>query len=262
MTDTLAFDEREAEQEEAIYETAAATDRRRLVRRLLDVVPGETVLSIGCGPGFEPAELAAVVGANGHVHGVDRSEAMLARAARRCRTLPEVTLARGDARSLPVAAGSFDAALAVQVYEYVPDVETALAELRRVLRPRGRAAVYDTDFDSLVWRSQNPERMERVLDAFGDHCPRPHLGSELEPRLRDADLTVERAVPNTILDTRFDRDSFSRRLARSVEEYAAAHEAIGPAEAAAWAEDLRDPDAAGGSFFSLTQYCYLVRKPD
>lgn len=43
----------------------------------------------------------------------------------------------GEASGLPVSAGSFDAVTATQVYEYVPDMTTALAEARRVLRPGG-----------------------------------------------------------------------------------------------------------------------------
>jgi SAM-dependent methyltransferase len=43
----------------------------------------------------------------------------------------------GDALALPYPDGTFDAAVSTQVYEYVPDVPAALAELRRVLRPGG-----------------------------------------------------------------------------------------------------------------------------
>ena len=35
-----------------------------------------------------------------------------------------------------------------------------------------------------------------------------------------------------------------------------------PREARAWMRDLRELEADGGTFFSLTQYCYLVRKPE
>lgn len=57
---TLEYTEDEAKREEAMYETQAANDRRNRVRNKLEVTPGERVLSIGCGPGFEPAELAGV----------------------------------------------------------------------------------------------------------------------------------------------------------------------------------------------------------
>lgn len=259
MTDTLAYDDTEARQEEAIHETSAVADRRRRVREALGPRGDEAVLSIGCGPGFEPAGLAPAVGTEGHVHGVDRSAAMLALAARRCADLPQVSLARGDATALPVADGAFDAAVAVQVYEYVEDLGAAVAELARVLRPGGRAVVYDTDFDSLVWRSAAPERMRRILDAFEDHCPRPRLGSSLAPHLLAAGLTVERIEPNTILNTRLAEDTFVRRLATFLRAYATAHDDVAAGEPDAWIDDLRELDDSGGTFFSLTQYLYVVR---
>jgi len=262
MGGTLEYDQAQARQEEAIYRTQSAAARRERVRGLLGLELGDEVLSVGCGPGFEPAEIGWEVGERGHVHGIDRSEAMLELARQRCGPLPQVTLSRGDALALPIADGSVDAAVAVQVFEYVDAVDTALAELVRVLRPGGSAVVCDADFGSLVWRSPNPERTARVLDAFDDHCPHPRLGSRLAPHLRGAGLTVDRIEPNAIVNTRLSEDTFAYHLLEFIEDYAADHEAIGPETAQAWAADLREQEASGETFFSFTQYCYLVRKPE
>lgn len=260
MSNTLEYTEAEAEREEAAYETPGAAERRELVRKNLDLRNGEEVLSIGCGPGFEPAGLAGVVGEAGHVHGIDRSEAMLALARRRCAELPHVTLTKADATDVPVSDESVDAAVAVQLYEYVEDLEAALDELHRVLRIGGRAVVYDTDFDSLVWHSSDRERTERVLEAFEDHCPRPHLGSRLSPHLRDAGLTVERVEPNSILNTRLDEDTFAYHLAQGIRDYVVDRGVIEQEVAEAWIDDLRERDEMGETFFNLTQYLYVVRK--
>ena len=262
MDNTLEYNEKEAHQEEAAYKTPAAAERRHLVREKLNLQTGEEVLSIGCGPGFEPAELARVVGNDGHVHGIDRSKAMLALAERRCTDLPDVTLTNANAVDLPVADEAFDAAVAVQVYEYVEDVGAALDELYRVLRHGGRAVVYDTDFDSLVWRSTDRERMERVLEAFNDHCPRPHLGSQLAPYIREAGLTVEQVEPNSILNTRLDEDTFAYHLMQSTEDYVVNRDKIELKEATAWVNDLCELDEADRTFFNLTQYLYIVHKSE
>lgn len=262
MGDPIGYTESEASREEATYRTPSISARRRLVREALDLEAGETVLSLGCGPGFEPAELADPVGPDGLVYGIDRSEAMLALARRRCDDRPGVRLARGDVVDLPVADGSVDAAVAVQVYEYVEDLGAALAELRRVLRPGGRAVVYDTDFDSLVWRAADRERAERVLDAFDDHCPRPHLGSRLRPHLREAGLTVEAVEPNTILDTRLEEGAFGYHLMEAVRDYVVDRDLVDAGTADAWVADLRERERRGETFFSLTQYLHLVRRVD
>lgn len=262
MSENVDYGETEARREEATYSVSAIVDRRRLVRKRLNPRPGDTVLSIGCGPGFEPAELAETVGRNGRVHAVDRSDAMLALAERRCSDLSGVTLARGDAVDLPIVNEAVDAAVAVQIYEYVENVASAATELRRVLRPGGRAVVYDTDFDSLVWHSTDDERMNRILDAWDDHCPRPHLGSQLTRYLREAGLIVERVEPYSILDTRLDEDAFVHHFMQFLEDYVTDHDAISSEESRAWAEDLYDLDESGETFFNLTQYLYVARKPE
>ncbi|GCF12383.1 hypothetical protein Harman_03180 [Haloarcula mannanilytica] len=261
MGGTLDYDASEARQEEAIYRTQSAAARRERIRELLDLELGDEVLAVGCGPGFEPAELGWEVGERGHVYGIDQSRAMLDLARQRCAPLPQVTLSQGNAVALPVANESVDAAVAVQVFEYLETVDSAISELARVLRPGGAAVVCDADFATLVWRSPNPERMGRVLDAFDDHCPQPRLGSRLTPHLREAGLEVDRVEPNAIVNTELDEATFAYHLMQFIEDYAADHDDVGPTVAEAWADDLREQAAAEETFFSFTQYCYLVRKP-
>jgi len=261
MTETLEFDDNEVDRETAIYKTSAVATRRQRIRELLLLDRGETVLSVGCGPGFEPAEIAEEVGSTGRVHGVDRSRSMLASAAGRCADLPQVTLSVSDATALPVADESVDAATAVQVYEYVPDVETAVAELARVLRPGGQAVICDTDFDSLVWRSTDRDRTQRVLETFTDHCEWPHLGSELASVFREAGLHVGRIEPYTICNTELAPDAFATRLMEAHAAYLVDREKFPPEKVDAWLADLKELDDDGKTFFSLTQYLYVVRRP-
>lgn len=260
MGDTLEYTEEEAQQEESTFKTPAAIARRQLVREKLDFQPDDDVLSIGCGPGFEPAEIAEDICQNGHIHAIDQSEAMLTLAEQRCSSPSNITLTRADAVSLPFADDAFDAAVAVQVYEYIEDLDTALAELARVLRPGGRAVVYDTDFDSLVWHATDQERMRAICEAFNDHCPRPHLGSQLAPHLRDVGLAVEQVEPNSILNTRLDEDTFASHLMEAIKTYVVSRGKITADVATAWVDDLRETDADGETFFNLTQYLYVVQK--
>jgi SAM-dependent methyltransferase len=93
----------------------------------------ERVLDIGCGEG-QIARLAVAGGAS-FVAGVDPTAAQIAVAAERgC----DVHYARAGAATLPFAAGSFDAAVACLVFEHIAEVDQAIAEVARVLRPGGR----------------------------------------------------------------------------------------------------------------------------
>lgn len=256
--DDVAFDEADARAVEELYTTDTAKRRREFVRDHLAPEAGEEILSIGPGPGFEPAALAEAVGPTGHVHAVDESEPMLDLARRRCGDAENVTLERGRAADLPVDADTFDAAVSVQVFEYVADVGAALAELRRVLRPGGRGAVYATDWDSLVWHADDRDRMARVLRAWGSHRTHPHLGSRLRGPLRAAGLDLVDVVPFTILETELE-DTFAGHLRGLVRSHVAAHEDDALVEA--WADDLREREAADETLFALTAFLYLVRAP-
>lgn len=85
------YDEVEAQREAATLQTPAIVERRQFVSELLGLQSGEMVLSVGCGPGFEPAALAD---SDGVVHAVDRSDTVLALAERYCSDLSNVTSRR------------------------------------------------------------------------------------------------------------------------------------------------------------------------
>jgi SAM-dependent methyltransferase len=113
--------------------------------RLLDLArvrPGERVLDLGCGTGVVAREAASRLGAGGRVVGLDLNEGMLAvaRQASSAIRLP-IEWRQGDATTLPFADGEFDLVLCHQVLQFVSDGNAAALEMRRVLTPRGRAAI-------------------------------------------------------------------------------------------------------------------------
>jgi demethylmenaquinone methyltransferase / 2-methoxy-6-polyprenyl-1,4-benzoquinol methylase len=113
-------------------------DRRwRRITAETVVRPGDSVLDACCGTG----DLAiACARAGGRVTGLDFSPAMLARARRKA---PELEWVEADVLALPFADESFDATTVGFGVRNVEDLERALSELRRVLRPGGRVAVLE-----------------------------------------------------------------------------------------------------------------------
>jgi arsenite methyltransferase len=133
---TLAqFDQAGAERLEKIYLTPDVVQQREQIFQLLDVKPGMNALDIGCGPGLTSLSLAQAVGSAGHVDAIDIAPPMLQLAARRCADAKQVAFHQADVLQLPFANASFDVSLATQVYEYVADVDSALRELWRVMKP-------------------------------------------------------------------------------------------------------------------------------
>ncbi|MDQ3777579.1 MAG: ubiquinone/menaquinone biosynthesis methyltransferase [Actinomycetota bacterium] len=116
----------------------AGLDRRwRRLTADAVVAPGARVLDACCGTG----DLAlAARRAGGRVTGVDFSEQMLERARRKC---AEIEWVRGDLLRLPFGDGTFDAATVGFGVRNVEDLDGALRELRRVLKPGGRLGVLE-----------------------------------------------------------------------------------------------------------------------
>lgn len=125
------------------FKPAVAADDVRLaaVLRALRPVAGGRVLDLGCGKGRFARRLED---AGFDVVGLDLSAAMLAAA----EGLPRV---RGSARRLPFGDGCFDGIVAIEIVEHLhpTSIRAVLAEMRRVLRPGGVAAIVDKNAAAL-----------------------------------------------------------------------------------------------------------------
>lgn len=263
MTGGIDFDENVARALERMYQTPDVVGQRTRLLQVMELRAGDRVLDVGSGPGLLSAEIAASVGSEGLVYGVDQSEAMVAMARARCqeRELDQVRIEVGDATQLPCEDAQFDAAVSTQVYEYIPDVKSALAELRRVLRPGGRVYILDTDWDSVVWNTSDRERMQRVLRAWDDHLADPHLPATLSERLRSAGFLVQQREVIPILNPEYQPHSYSAGILAAIHGFVPGHRGVTQLEADAWAEDLFSLGRSGAWFFSLNRYLFVAAKP-
>ena len=99
-----------------------------------------TIADLGCGTGHLLFTLAP------HVHrliGIDSSKAMLSAARKRTAHLDNVALHRSDLSSVPLKAGTCDAALLILVLTYLPDPAAVLREAARILKPQGKLIIVD-----------------------------------------------------------------------------------------------------------------------
>lgn len=135
--------------------------------------PDWMVGDLGVGTGRFSALVAPLVKG---VVGVDASEEMLDAAGERLEGFDNVELRRGELESLPVDDESLDLAVLLFVLHYVVEPADALAEARRVLRPKGRLIVVDMrehDREGYreemghLWPGFSPEQMGGWLEAAG-----------------------------------------------------------------------------------------------
>lgn len=258
----LQFDEDTARRLKKMYEAPYAAERRRRVREALGARPGEAILDVGCGPGYVACEVAIEVGASGKVTGVDSSATMLAVATARADELGlrhRTRFLEGDATRLPVGNSAFDGAVVSQVYEYVADLDSALRELKRPLKPGGRAVILDTDWDSVVWHSSDSDRMRRVLAAWDEHLADPYLPRTLGARLEAAGFEVESLEAVPMLDSPW-TGSGLRSLSELVRAYVSSRGSVTEAEAEAWFQDLEQLAVAQKYLLSVTGFLFRARR--
>jgi arsenite methyltransferase len=258
---TVSFDAATAKALERNYHRRDMVRRRGHVRAALSVVVGERILDVGCGPGFYVRELLDEVGPNGSLVAVDASPDMLELARRRCEGFDNVEFHEGNAVALPVDDEHFDAALCVQVMEYVPDPSMALAEMFRVLRPGGRALVWDIDWATVWWHSEDPDRMRRVLSAWDEHLVHPSLPRSLGPYLRAAGFVDVTVAGHSFATVNYDDESFGVMMLGMAADFVPGHGGVTGDEAAAWRAEQRDLAERGEFFFEGTQFCFTARKP-
>lgn len=126
---------------------------RRRLAEVLDPRPGERVLEVGPGTAHYTLDVArAIAPGGGRLDAYDLQPEMLATVERRAREagVDNVVCRQGDATRLPYPDDAFDAVFMVTVLGEIPDQDAALREVRRVLRPGGRAVFGEIVLDPHV----------------------------------------------------------------------------------------------------------------
>ncbi|MFF3333456.1 methyltransferase domain-containing protein [Streptomyces sp. NPDC002888] len=234
----------------------ALPEYRRIRQTLADQLGdlnGKSVLDVGCGTGDDARELAALVGADGKVVGTDLSGAMIEEARRRGggAALP-VEFRTADAGGLAFADGAFDAARAKLVLMHCADIETAAAELLRVVRPGGRIAVFDYDFETTTVDHPDVSATREVVRCCADGHGNKWSGRQLARRFLDLGAREVSVTPHTVvMPLAFFRRSVGGRLAAA---QADGKLAMTAPQLDAWWQTLAEADAGGRFFASLTGF--------
>jgi ubiquinone/menaquinone biosynthesis C-methylase UbiE len=154
--------------------------------------PGETVLDLGSGGGFDCFLAARQIGDHGRVIGVDMTPAMISKARENADQggYHNVEFRLGEIENLPLADQSVDVIISNCVINLSPDKERVFRETFRVLRPGGRLAISD-----VVATTSLPETVRHDVTLYTGCMAGASLIDEIESMLASAGFMDIRLKP-------------------------------------------------------------------
>ena len=224
-----------------IAEGPEGTKRRLAILDALEIAPGQAILEIGCGGGALTREIGIAVGSEGRAVGLDLNSEQLAAAESLCGDLDVAELVKGDATELPLEDDNFDGFVAVNTLEYIPEVEAALAEAHRVLKPGARLAAISVLWDLWQYHGAEPELTGRMLDAWRAHCYHQMLPMELPGKLSRAGFAGTRRELFTFMNGSLHENAYAYWGAKVVAAFATS-QGVSQQDARDWLDQLAEAD--------------------
>ena len=161
-------------------------------KAIASLKPGETVLDLGSGGGFDCLLAARAVGASGRVIGVDMTPEMIQNARLKAveAGFDNVSFRLGEIENLPVADNSVDVVISNCVINLSPEKANVFNEAFRVLKRGGRLAIAD-----IVATAPLPDEVKQDLELYAGCVAGAALIDELGPILEDVGFSEVRIKP-------------------------------------------------------------------
>jgi len=244
---------------ESAYRADDVTRVRTAQIDLLGPVAGLRVLDVGSGPGIFARDLAL---RGARVTAMDSAPAMLEAArAEAARAGVELELLAGDASAPPVEDGAYDAAVVVQVVEYVPDAVGCLAAVARAVRPGGSLLVCDTDWTTAAWGIADPALAERVKAGWCATKEHPDAGRRIPDWLEAAGCRVVAWEPRLLAVSDAAGDTFHAHTWPSYRSTLERSGALTAAELERFQALCLEATAAGRFSFTVVRHAWLAHAP-
>jgi ubiquinone/menaquinone biosynthesis C-methylase UbiE len=227
-----------------IAEGLEGTVRRMAAFESLSIKADQSVLDIGCGGGHLVRQFALAVGDRGRAVGIDASSEQLETARTLCDGLPAAELVEGNATGMDFGNAVFDGLASINTLEYISDVDAALAEARRVLKPGAVAAIVSVLWDHFRFHGAEPGLTDRMLDAFRAHCPHQMLPMDLPQKLATAGFGGVSRTPLAFFNGALHENAYAYWVAKVVAAFAIG-QGVPRNDTARWLTQLGEADEQG-----------------
>lgn len=228
----------------------------------MDIDAAGTVLDVGCGTGVVARTIARRPAFRGRITGIDMSPRLVDAAARfaaREGLASRVEFRAGDSQSLQLADGSFDAVIAHTLISHVDSPAAVLAELARVVKPGGTVAVFDGDYASITFATDDPARGQAMDEAIiAAIVTNPRVMRDMPGLLPQAGLELTTSFAYVLAEV--GQVDFWKPGILSFTKLMPKAGAATEAEASAWAAEVLARSDRGVFFGSCNFYGYLARR--
>lgn len=170
----------------------------------MKIQSAKSVLDLGCGTGVAARAIAGRQGFTGHVTGIDVSPYLTA-AAKRLTTeeglASAVDFRTGNSQSLDLPDASFDAVIAHTLVSHVQEPLTVLREIARIVEPGGIVGIFDGDYASLTFGSEDPAKGKTIDETiFNAIVTNSRVMRQMPQLLREAGLELTASFSYVIAD--------------------------------------------------------------
>jgi arsenite methyltransferase len=255
----IQFDEAYLSQLERYGQSASALTRRERYLALLNPLPGQRILDLGCGSGDLSRVLAPLV-APLVAPGGDLSQDAVALATRLSAGIePEaLSFERGDGHALRFADGAFDAAACIDVLGFCRDPGHVLSELRRVLQEGGLLLLAESDERMHRYSGSDGELSERVNHAIAARGCDPGIAERLMGMLQESGYRVLEEEVLAGVERHYSPGAAGYTLAHALRDYLLGSGAVSPDEYERWLAELVASAQAGSYGYRTTTYAFLA----
>ena len=237
-----------------------------MMREYLDAMAIDSaryVLDLGCGTGVVARAIARRPSFAGRVMGVDRSPHLVAVASRLASEggiVGKVAFRTGDSHTLALRDNEFQAVVAHTLFSHLEDPRSVLTEIVRVLEPGGKVGIFDGDYASMTFATDDPDAAkatdEKIVNAI---VTNPRVMRQMPQLLQEAGLRLTAAFSYIVAD--IGRADFWETSVKSLIRLLPKAGAMTEYQAEAWGAAMLARSEQGTFFGASNYYGFVATKP-